>query len=101
MVSNNPLASNLRDILELTNSSTPSTILPEYVGKKTSNVLIPGIVRDSATQIDEIANADAQRKKYEKDAGAFDIVKGEFQSKIPFWRQQLPLKNQKVGRPDE
>jgi hypothetical protein len=101
MVSNNPLASNLRDILELTNSSTPSTVLPEYVGKKTSNVLIPGIVRDSATQIDEIANADAQRKKYEKDAGAFDIVKGEFQSKIPFWRQQLPLKNQKVGRPDE
>ncbi len=101
MVSNNPLASNLRDVLELINSSTPSTVLPEYVGKKTSNVLIPGIVRDSATQIDEIANANVQRKKYEKGSGAFDIVKGEFQSKIPFWRQQLPLKNQKVGRPDE
>lgn len=101
MISNNPLASNLRDVLELTNSSTPSTVLPEYVGKKTSNVLIPGIVRDSATQIDEIANADAQREKYPKGSGAFDIVKGEFQSKIPGLRQQLPLKKQKVGRPDE
>jgi hypothetical protein len=42
-----------------------------------------------------------EREKYPKGSGAFDIVKGEFQSKIPGLRQQLPLKNQKVGRPDE
>jgi hypothetical protein len=101
MASSSPLASNVRDVLEFFNSSTPIEAGSEYVGKKSSNLLVPGVARDSATQMDEILNGNVQRKKYEKDAGAFDIIKGEFQSKIPFWRQQLPLKNQKVGRPDE
>jgi hypothetical protein len=101
MASSSPLASNVRDVLEFFNSSTPIEAGSEYVGKKASNLLVPGVFRDSATQMDKILNGNAQRKKYEKDASAFDIVKGEFQSKIPFWRQQLPLKNQKVGRPDE
>jgi hypothetical protein len=101
MASSSPLASNVRDVLEFFNSSTPIEAGSEYVGKKASNLLVPGVFRDSATQMDKILNGNAQRKKYEKDASAFDIVKGEFQSKIPFWRQQLPLKKEKVGRPDE
>jgi len=42
-----------------------------------------------------------EREKYPKGASTAEIFKGEFMSKIPGLRQQLPLKNQKVGRPDE
>jgi hypothetical protein len=101
---NTPFVSNVAEISDVLDNPAPKAIA-KLLAKKASNTLIPAMVREIAMRMDTEkgfqTGMEPEREKYPKGLGAFDIVKGEFQSKIPGLRQQLPLKNQKVGRPDE
>jgi ubiquitin len=101
---NTPFVSNVAEISDVLDNPAPKAIA-KLLAKKASNTLIPAMVREIAMRMDTEkgfqTGMEPEREKYPKGSGAFDIVKGEFQSKIPGLRQQLPLKNQKVGRPDE
>jgi len=101
---NTPFINNLKDIIEVVTNPNSKT-LATFGAKKASNLLIMPFIKEIAMRMDTEkgfqTGMEPEREKYPKGSGAFDIVKGEFQSKIPGLRQQLPLKNQKVGRPDE
>ncbi len=101
---NTPFVSNVAEISDVLDNPAPKAIA-KLLAKKASNTLIPAMVREIAMRMDTEkgfqTGMEPEREKYPKGSGAFDIVKGEFQSKIPGLRQQLPVKNQKVGRPDE
>jgi hypothetical protein len=101
---NTPFVSNVAEISDVLDNPAPKAIA-KLLAKKASNTLIPAMVREIAMRMDTEkgfqTGMEPEREKYPKGSGAFDIVKGEFQSKIPGLRQQLPFKNQKVGRPDE
>jgi ubiquitin len=101
---NTPFVSNVAEISDVLDNPAPKAIA-KLLAKKASNTLIPAMIREIAMRMDTEkgfqTGMEPEREKYPKGSGAFDIVKGEFQSKIPGLRQQLPLKNQKVGRPDE
>jgi ubiquitin len=101
---NTPFVSNVAEISDVLDNPAPKAIA-KLLAKKASNTLIPAIVREIAMRMDTEkgfqTGMEPEREKYPKGSGAFDIVKGELQSKIPGLRQQLPLKNQKVGRPNE
>ncbi len=101
---NTPFVSNVAEISDVLDNPAPKAIA-KLLAKKASNTLIPAMIREIAMRMDTEkgfqTGMEPEREKYPKGSGAFNIVKGEFQSKIPGLRQQLPLKNQKVGRPDE
>ena len=101
---NTPFVSNVAEISDVLDNPAPKAIA-KLLAKKASNTLIPAMVREIAMRMDTEkgfqTGMEPEREKYPKGSGAFDIVKGEFQSKIPGLRQQLPLKKQKVSRPDE
>jgi hypothetical protein len=101
---NTPFVSNIAEISDVLSSPFPKAIA-KYVSKKASNTLIPAMVREIAMRMDTEkgfqTGMEPEREKYPEGASTAEIFKGEFMSKIPGLRQQLPLKNQKVGRPDE
>jgi hypothetical protein len=101
---NTPFINNLKDIIEVVTNPNPKT-LATFGAKKASNLLIMPFIKELAnrkdTEIGWQTGMEPEREKYPEGASTAEIFKGEFQSKIPGLRQQLPLKNQKVGRPDE
>jgi hypothetical protein len=101
---NTPFINNLKDIIEVVTNPNPKT-LATFGAKKASNLLIMPFIKELAnrkdTEIGWQTGMEPEREKYPEGASTAEIFKGEFMSKIPGLRQQLPLKNQKVGRPDE
>lgn len=92
---NTPFVSNVADISDVLDNPTPQAIT-KYAAKKTANTFIPAIVREIATRMDTEkgiqTGMELEREKSPKGAGTAEIFKGEFMSKIPGLRQQLPLK---------
>jgi hypothetical protein len=92
---NTPFVSNVADISDVLDNPTPQAVA-KYAAKKTANTFIPAIVREIATRMDTEkgiqTGMELEREKAPKGASTAEIFKGEFMSKIPGLRQQLPLK---------
>jgi hypothetical protein len=107
MLTNSPAASNVQDILGA--MMQPGNNKPEqFVAKKVTNLVIPGVVRDIATRMDSpnfgVTGGAARREKLPQEENPetgrtrqtrnfWLILMKEFQSKIPVARQSLPLKD--------
>ena len=92
---NTPFINNLKDIIEVVTNPNPKT-LATFGAKKASNLLIMPFIKELAnrkdTEIGWQTGMEPERDKYPEDASTAEIFKGEFMSKIPGLRQQLPLK---------
>lgn len=93
---NTPFINNIKDIIEVVTNPNPRT-LATFGAKKTSNLLIMPFIKELAnrkdTEIGFQTGMEPEREKYPEGASTAEIFKGEFMSKIPGLRQQLPLKN--------
>jgi hypothetical protein len=93
---NTPFINNLKDIIEVVTNPNPKT-LATFGAKKASNLLIMPFIKELAnrkdTEIGFQTGMEPERDKYPEDASTAEIFKGEFMSKIPGLRQQLPLKD--------
>ena len=92
---NTPFINNLKDIIEVVTNPNPKT-LATFGAKKASNLLIMPFIKELAnrkdTEIGWQTGMEPEREKYPEGASTAEIFKGEFMSKIPGLRQQLPLK---------
>ena len=93
---NTPFVSNIADISDILDNPAPQA-LAKFVAKKLSNAVIPAVIREIATRMDTEkgiqTGMEPEREKAPKGASTAEIFKGEFMSKIPGLRQQLPLKD--------
>lgn len=93
---NTPFINNLKDIIEVVTNPNPRT-LATFGAKKASNLLIMPFIKELAnrkdTEIGFQTGMEPEREKYPEGASTAEIFKGEFMSKIPGLRQQLPLKD--------
>lgn len=107
MLTNSPAASNVQDTLGALMQPGANKV-EQFVAKKLSNVVIPGVVRDTAQRMDSpnfgLTGGATRREKLPQeenpDTGRMRqtrsfwlILMKEFQSKIPVARQALPLKD--------
>jgi hypothetical protein len=92
---NTPFVSNIADISDILDNPAPQA-LAKFAAKKLSNAVIPAVIREIATRMDTEkgiqTGMEPEREKAPKGASTAEIFKGEFMSKIPGLRQQLPLK---------
>lgn len=93
---NTPFVSNIADISDILDNPAPQA-LAKFAAKKLSNAVIPAVIREIATRMDTEkgiqTGMEPEREKAPKGASTAEIFKGEFMSKIPGLRQQLPLKD--------
>jgi hypothetical protein len=104
---NTPLASNSKDLLNALTDSSNILAAEKFLARKMTNMVIPGTLRDVAERMDSksgiLTGAEIEREKVGKEINPktgkevqtqdfLRILKRDAQSKIPFWRQQLPIK---------
>lgn len=106
---NTPLASNAKDLLDVTSDFEGVGTLNKLLARKLSNAVIPGVVRDIAERMDTKGTlgvrtgTEVEREKVGKEINPrtgrevntqdfLRILKRDVQSKIPFARQKLPIK---------